>query len=66
MGQWRRALQLIAGVVEVAKAAAAVAIAAEALVGPWAGVETEAEAAEWSGEAPGTGAERWTAVQVHR
>ena len=70
MGQWRRALHLIAGVVEVAKAAAAVAIeaefAAETLVGPWAGVETEAEAAEWSGEAPGTGAERWTAVQVHR
>ena len=58
-----------AGVVEVAKAAAAVAIetevAAEALAGPWAGVETEAEAAEWSGEAPGTGAARWTAVQVH-
>ena len=43
-------MQLSAGIVEVAMAAAAVAIeaefVAEALVEPWAGVETEAEAAE--------------------
>jgi hypothetical protein len=45
------------GVAGIGKAAAAVAIEAE--------VAAEALAGPWAGEAPGTGAVRWTAVQVH-